>query len=63
MNTFDPKIISLKNQIIKARAREKLNQVWAERGKPDAVVLAAAAELDRLFNEYERMNKVINNDQ
>ena len=53
MNTFDPELVSLKNQI--TIARKKLNQVWAERGKTDAAVLAVGDELDRLINEYERM--------
>ncbi len=45
----------LKTQI--AKARQKLNRAWETYQMTDADVLVAAAELDRLCNEYERVKK------
>ncbi len=52
---FNSKLTSLKTQI--AKARQKLNRAWETYQMTDADVLVAAAELDRLCNEYERVKK------
>ncbi len=47
------KLQNLKQQI--TAAREELNSLWAAQGCTDAEVLATAAKLDQLCNEYERL--------
>jgi hypothetical protein len=46
-------IIRLKTKI--AAARRELNATWDAQGCTDALVLAAAAKLDKLCNEYQRL--------
>lgn len=50
----DPKI-ELKEKI--DRARKRLNTLWNERGCTDYDVLKAGMVLDKLINEYQRINK------
>lgn len=38
-------------------ARQRLNRAWEVNQMTDTVVLAIAAELDKLCNEYERLMK------
>jgi hypothetical protein len=37
-------------------ARDRMQQLWNEKGYIDAEVLNASIELDRLLNEYQRRN-------
>lgn len=37
-------------------ARDRMQQLWNEKGHIDAEVLNASIELDRLLNEYQRRN-------
>ncbi len=54
MLNANPKIIdSLKKQI--ATGRQKLQDLWEDRGFTDAEVLAAGIELDDLLNEYQKL--------
>lgn len=55
MNLLDFKLTRLKTKITKAR--QKLNRAWETYQMTDPDVLVAAAELDRLCNEYERLKK------
>jgi hypothetical protein len=36
-------------------ARNRMQQLWDERGYTDTEVLAASIEVDRLLNEYDRV--------
>jgi hypothetical protein len=36
-------------------ARDRMQQLWDEKGYTDDEVLAASIEVDRLLNEYERV--------
>ncbi len=38
-------------------ARKELNSLWAAQGCTNAIVLAAAAKLDELCNEYQRLSQ------
>lgn len=55
MNLFDFKLTRLK--IKSTKARRKLNSAWEMYQMTNPDVLAAAAEFDRLCNEYERLKK------
>lgn len=52
---LDSKLTRLKSRITKAR--RKLNRAWETYQMTNPDVLVAAAELDRLCNEYERLKK------
>ena len=47
------KLIILKKKI--AAARRDLHATWDAQGRTDATVLSAAAKLDKLCNEYQRL--------
>lgn len=40
-------------------ARNRMQQLWDEKGYTDDEVLAASIEVDRLLNEYDRMTGVL----
>ena len=48
------KIINSLEQQIDA-GRQKLQELWEDRGFTDAEVLAAGIELDDLLNEYQKL--------
>ncbi len=51
----DGSMENLKNRI--ANARSKLIQAWEKYGETNEMVLAAAADVDRLINEYMRLGQ------
>ena len=54
MLNANPKIITSLEQQIDA-GRQKLQDLWEDRGFTDAEVLAAGIELDDLLNEYQKL--------
>ncbi len=40
-------------------ARNRMQQLWEEKGYTDDEVLAASIEVDRLLNEYDRASAIL----
>lgn len=57
MNQMTPKQIKTINKLKQeiTAARKHLNHTWDTQGCTNAAVLAAAAKLDTLFNQYQRI--------
>jgi hypothetical protein len=49
-------MVMLLEQIRLARAR--MQELWDKRGYTDDEILAASIEVDRLLNEYDRLNRL-----